>query len=76
MRMDGRPYPDESHDHPEGLLVIDGRLNLTIGNEAITFHAGELFVVPVWVAHAVAPDHFRRMRPNNSFKPTPLRGAA
>jgi hypothetical protein len=25
MRMDGRPYPDESHDHPEGLLVIDGR---------------------------------------------------
>lgn len=55
MRMDGRPYPDESHDHPEGLLVIDGQLNLTIGNEAITVHAGELFVVPVGVAHAVAP---------------------
>jgi quercetin dioxygenase-like cupin family protein len=60
MRMDGRLYPDESHDHPEGLLVIDGQLNLTIGNEAITVHAGELFVVPVgsrtlW--HQVAPAH-------------------
>jgi quercetin dioxygenase-like cupin family protein len=55
MRMDGRPYPDESHDYPEGLLVIDGQLNLTIGNEAITVHAGELFVVPVGVAHAVGP---------------------
>jgi quercetin dioxygenase-like cupin family protein len=46
---------DESHDYPEGLLVIDGQLNLTIGNEAIIIHAGELFVVPGGVAHAVAP---------------------
>jgi quercetin dioxygenase-like cupin family protein len=55
MRMDDRPYPDESHDYAEALLVIDGQLNLTIGNEAITIHAGELFVVPMGVAHAVAP---------------------
>ena len=53
--MDSRPYPDESHDYPEGLLVIDGQLNLTIGNEAITVQAGELFVVPGGVAHGVAP---------------------
>lgn len=55
MRMDGAPYPDESHDYLEGLLVVDGQLNLTVGSEAITVRAGELFIVPVGVAHAVAP---------------------
>ena len=55
MRMDGAPYPDESHDYPEGLLVVDGQLNLTIGPDAITIRAGEIFIVPVGVAHAVAP---------------------
>ncbi|MFT3763639.1 MAG: cupin domain-containing protein [Pseudoxanthomonas sp.] len=55
MRMDGTPYPDETHDYPEGLLVVDGQLNLTVGSEAITVKAGEIYVVPVGVAHAVAP---------------------
>jgi len=53
--MDGAPYPDESHDYPEGLLVVDGQLNLTVGAEKITVRAGEIFVVPVGVAHTVAP---------------------
>jgi quercetin dioxygenase-like cupin family protein len=39
MPMDGAPYPDESHDHPERLLVVDGQLNLTVGSEAITVRA-------------------------------------
>jgi quercetin dioxygenase-like cupin family protein len=55
MRMDGTPYPDESHDYPEGLLVVDGHLHLTIGPDAITICAGEIFIVPMGVAHAVAP---------------------
>lgn len=55
MRMDGTPYPNESHDYPEGLLVVDGQLNLTIGSEAIAVRAGEIYVVPAGVAHAVAP---------------------
>lgn len=55
IRMDGAPYPDESHDYPEGLLVVDGQLNLTVGSDAITVRAGEIYVVPVGVAHAVAP---------------------
>ena len=55
LRMDGAPHPDESHDHPEGLLVVDGQLNLTVGSEPITVRAGEIYVVPVGVAHAVAP---------------------
>ncbi|SMC26496.1 Mannose-6-phosphate isomerase, cupin superfamily [Andreprevotia lacus DSM 23236] len=54
LRMDGSPYPEEIHDYPESLLVIEGQLNLTLGAEAITVRAGELFVVPVGTAHAVA----------------------
>ena len=55
MRMDGAPYPDELHDYPEGLLVVDGQLNLTVGSDEIAVRAGEIYVVPVGVAHAVAP---------------------
>jgi quercetin dioxygenase-like cupin family protein len=54
LRMDGTPYPDETHHYPEGLLVVDGQLNLMIGNDEITVRAGEIFVVPVGVEHAVA----------------------
>ncbi|SFN33212.1 cupin domain-containing protein [Dokdonella immobilis] len=54
MRMDAAPYPDETHDYPEGLLVVDGQLNLTLGDASVTVRAGEVFIVPVGVAHAVA----------------------
>ncbi|WP_201799815.1 cupin domain-containing protein [Andreprevotia sp. IGB-42] len=54
LRMDGSPYPEETHDYAEALLVIEGQLNLTVGSDAITVRAGELFIVPVGVAHAVA----------------------
>lgn len=55
MRMDETPYPEECHHYPEGLLVIDGQLNLTVGSDAIIVRAGEIFIVPVGVPHAVAP---------------------
>lgn len=54
MRMDTAPYPDETHDYPEGLLVVDGQLNLTLGDASVTVRAGEVFIVPIGVAHAVA----------------------
>ena len=55
MRMDGGAYPDETHDYPEGLLVIDGRLHLTIAGQLVVVGAGELYVVPPGQPHAVAP---------------------
>jgi quercetin dioxygenase-like cupin family protein len=55
LRMDGTAYPDEVHGYPEGLLVIDGQLNLIIDDKLLVVRAGELFVVPAGVAHAVAP---------------------
>lgn len=55
MRMDGRPYPEESHDYAEGLLVVDGQLNLTVGSDAVTVRTGEIVIVPIGVKHSVAP---------------------
>ena len=54
LRMDGAPYPEERHEYPEGLLVIDGQLNLVLEGGPITVRAGELFVVPPGVVHGVA----------------------
>lgn len=54
-RMDASAYPDECHDYPEGLLVLDGQMLLQIGGEVVRVGPGELYVVPAGVPHAVAP---------------------
>ncbi|MDB4836957.1 cupin domain-containing protein [Marinomonas sp.] len=54
MRMDGTSYPDESHDYSEGLLVIDGHLNLIVESKPIIVKSGEMYIVPVGVVHSVA----------------------
>lgn len=55
LRMDGAAYPDESHDFDEALLVLDGQMNLTIQGNQVEVSAGEVFIVPAGVPHAVAP---------------------
>lgn len=55
LRMDASAYPDECHDYPEGLLVLDGQMLLAISGEVIRVGPGELYVVPAGVPHAVAP---------------------
>lgn len=54
VRMDEAAYPDECHDYPEGLLVLDGQMLLEIGGSVVRVGAGELYVVPAGVPHAVA----------------------
>lgn len=54
VRMDEAAYPDECHDYPEGLLVLDGQMLLEIGGEVVRVGAGELYVVPAGVPHGVA----------------------
>lgn len=54
LRMDGAAYPSETHAFSEGLLVVQGRMNLEIGGEIVPVQEGELFIVPAGVAHAVA----------------------
>ena len=54
LRMDKTPYPDEQHDFSEALLVLEGQLNLSIDNSVVCVQAGEVFIVPSGVPHAVA----------------------
>ncbi|GAB1595332.1 cupin domain-containing protein [Lysobacter claricitrinus] len=54
VRMDGRAYPDESHSFDEALLVLEGQMNLHIGGAITCVRAGEVYIVPADVAHAVA----------------------
>ena len=63
LRMDGAPYPDESHDHPEGLLVVDGQLNLTVDSEQLRFGAERYMSSPsgsrtLWLPAVQAPWSF------------------
>ncbi|MDY0833008.1 MULTISPECIES: cupin domain-containing protein [unclassified Pseudomonas] len=55
LRMDAQAYEEETHDYNEGLLVIDGRLRLSIGEEAIDVGAGQMYLVEAGIAHAVLP---------------------
>jgi mannose-6-phosphate isomerase-like protein (cupin superfamily) len=54
LRMDASAYPDECHDYPEGLLVVEGEMLLEIDGAIVRVGAGELYVVPAGVPHAVA----------------------
>lgn len=55
LRMDGRAYPDETHEFDEALLVLDGQMNLEIDSQVLSVHQGEVFIVPAGHPHAVAP---------------------
>ncbi|MFH8790386.1 cupin domain-containing protein [Streptomyces roseoverticillatus] len=55
LRMSELPLEEESHDAPEALLVLDGRLELDVNGQAVTIGAGELRIVPAGVRHAVRP---------------------
>lgn len=54
LRMDAQPGAPETHQHAEGLLVIEGRLNLLVAGTPVSVGAGELYLVPAGVPHAVA----------------------
>jgi mannose-6-phosphate isomerase-like protein (cupin superfamily) len=55
LRMDGTAYPNEAHDFDEALLVLDGQMNLDLGGHVVPVRAGEIYIVPAGVPHAVAP---------------------
>lgn len=55
LRMDGLPVEEERHGEPEVLLVLDGRLELSVEGAAVTVGPGEMYVVGAGVAHAVRP---------------------
>ena len=53
LRMDEQAYEAETHAYNEGLLVINGLLRLSIGDEEIRVEAGQMYLVQAGIAHAV-----------------------
>lgn len=54
-RMDAEAHAEETHDYAEGLLVVDGCLQLTVAGQPVTVRSGELYVVPAGTPHMVEP---------------------
>jgi mannose-6-phosphate isomerase-like protein (cupin superfamily) len=55
LRMDGSAYPNEAHEFNEALVVLEGQMNLRFGETVVPVMAGEVYIVPAGVPHAVAP---------------------
>ena len=58
LRMDGNTYPNEAHEFNEALVVLEGQLNLRFGETVVPVMAGEVYIVPAGVPHAVASGSF------------------
>ncbi|WP_252060976.1 cupin domain-containing protein [Acinetobacter sp. AHP123] len=53
LRMDERSIIEEIHEYDEGLLVIDGCLELRVGGKKISLTSGQLYVAKAGVPHTV-----------------------
>lgn len=53
LRMDERSIIEEAHEYDEGLLVIEGRLELSVGRKKISVTSGQLYIAKAGVPHTV-----------------------
>ncbi|MFF3763906.1 cupin domain-containing protein [Streptomyces sp. NPDC001922] len=53
LRMDGLPVEEETHGTAEVLLVLDGRLELSVEDAEVSVGPGEMYAVPAGARHAV-----------------------
>lgn len=53
LRMDERSVTEEVHTYDEGLLVIDGRLELSVKGKKISVTSGQLYVAKAGIPHTV-----------------------
>jgi mannose-6-phosphate isomerase-like protein (cupin superfamily) len=51
--MDERSVIEEVHEYDEGLLVIEGRLELRVRGKKISVTSGQLYIARAGVPHAV-----------------------
>lgn len=72
-RMDDSPYPEERHDHPEVLVVLDGQMNLVIDGVAAPVRAGEMVRVDAGVLHGVAAGSYGTLLIFNQLDGAPER---
>jgi len=55
LQLDHQSHADELHDHPEGLFVARGQINLIVDEKRVAVNAGGWFVVPAGTLHSVEP---------------------
>lgn len=53
LRMDERSVIEEVHEYDEGLLVIEGHLELRVRGKKITVTSGQLYIARAGVPHTV-----------------------
>lgn len=53
LRMDASPLGEETHDSDEALLVLEGALELSVGEQHLSLRTGEMWIVRAHQAHAV-----------------------
>ena len=54
LRMDECAYAAEAHEYVEALIVLEGCMNLSIGDQVVKVEAGEMYLVPAGLHHGVA----------------------
>lgn len=55
LKMDGQRFPAETHDYTEALVVLDGKMFLTVAGEPVEVSGGEMYLMHAGVAHSVDP---------------------
>lgn len=58
LRMDKRSATEEVHEYDEGLLVIDGCLELSMEGKKISVTSGQLYVAKAGIPHTVETGSF------------------
>lgn len=58
LLMDERSVTEEVHGYDEGLLVIDGRLELSVKGKKISVTSGQLYIVKAGIPHTVETSSF------------------
>lgn len=53
LRMDERSVTEEVHEYDEGLLVIEGCLELSVRGKKISVTSGQLYIARAGVPHTV-----------------------
>ena len=53
LQLDHESHSAERHDHPEGLFVARGQINLIVDGKTMAINTGGMFVVPAGVLHSV-----------------------
>ncbi|MFL4555949.1 cupin domain-containing protein [Yersinia kristensenii] len=58
VHMDESSVTEEVHEYDEGLLVIDGRLELSVKGKKISVTSGQLYIAKAGVPHTVETGSF------------------